>query len=528
MEFLYKPSYTSICDLFKYKDITDSTESKKVLSDLFGTEHILKGWIRFVRKQSNLTFVQMHDGSHSSAIQLIFDEKNSTILDKVKNQLYIGTTIQVKGTVVKSPASGQDLEVYVIDMDILGPIEDPSNYLPCQKKTTFEQLRKIQHLRPKFKSFGSIYRIRSKLLQLVHEYFHNRQFSLIDPNIVTTSDCEGGGEVFTITNLLKDGEKSKVPTIKESIELTKGDVKNITTNDTDKIDFSQDFFSKQAFLTVSSQLQLEALCSGMGRVYTTNPSFRAEPSKTKRHLCCFTHIEWEMPFIDLKDLMDFSEDFVTYCFKGILKHCKHDLQELDSFVAKGLIAKLESFVKERFARVTYDEAIDILKKNEIDVLNKFKDEGLTQLPKWGDDLGSYCERYLSEYVFKKPVFVHHYPKDLKSFYMKQEAPYTVTLDDGTVEHRQCVQSVDCLIPQLGELIGASIRESDYTTLVTEIKKRKMDLTPLQWYVDLRKDATFPHGGAGLGFDRLVSICTSQGGNIREAVPFPISYQECYY
>ncbi len=512
MDFLYKPSYTPISSIFEYKN-AESLASAYILNELFGTEHTFKGWIRFVRKQSNLTFLQIYDGSYASALQLIFDEKNQDVLDKVKDQLHVGATVVVKGIVKKSPATGQDLEVHIKTLEVVGPIQDPMTYLPCVKKIPLEVLRKVQHLRPKFKSYGAIYRIRSLLLQTVHEFFKLRNFLLLDPNIITTSDCEGAGEVFTITNLLKDGDVAKIPVVDKST----------------KIDFGQDFFLKQAYLTVSSQLQLEALCAGMGPVYTTNPSFRAEPSKTKRHLCCFTHIEWEMPFIDLKDLMDFSEDFVTYCFKSVLEKAKPELQELDAFVAKGLIDRLQSFVKERFARITYDEAIDILYKHEKEVLEKFKDDGLLSLPKWGDDLGSYCERFISEVIYKKPVFVYNYPRDLKSFYMKQNAPYTVTLADGSTETRHVVQNNDLLIPYLGELIGSSIRTDNYDDLVMEMKRRKMDVGSLQWYVDLRKDGTFPHGGAGLGFDRLVSVCTGTTNiHIRDAVPFPVSYQDVSY
>jgi asparaginyl-tRNA synthetase len=511
MEPLYRKSHTPIATLFEFTQEVDEFVKAELLGIILGTTHTLKGWIRFVKKYPEATFVHMYDGSCSMPLQLVFNDKNTEILAKVDKQLHVGATIEVKGTVVESPAKGQEIEILVSDMAVVGPISDPAKYLPCAKKVPMDVLRKVQHLRPKFKSYTAIYRIRSVLLQSVHDFFRRQGFLLLDPNVITTSDCEGAGEVFTITNLLRDGGKTKIP----------------MCADGKTVDFSQDFFLKQAYLTVSSQLQLEALCAGMGPVYTTNPSFRAEPSKTKRHLCCFTHLEWEMPFIVLKDLMDFSEDLVTYCFKTVLGKCKTELKELDAFAAPGLVAKIEGFVKERFARITYDEAIDILYKEKDGVMEKFGTE-LKELPKWGEDLGTYCERYLSEVVFKRPVFVHNYPRDLKSFYMKLGKPYEVKREDGGVEVRQTVDNFDMLVPLLGELIGASIREDDYDKLVGEMGRRKMDAGPLGWYCDLRKDATFAHGGAGLGFDRLVSICTSMEGHIKNAVPFPVSYQECDY
>jgi len=284
--------------------------------------------------------------------------------------------------------------------------------------------------------------------------------------------------------------------------------------------YSQDFFKKQAFLTVSSQLQLEALCSGMGAVYTTNPSFRAEKSLTKRHLASFTHLEWEIPFITLDHLMDFSEDFVVYIFKNVLEECKEDLEELDKFVSKGLIKKLEGFVSDRFGRITYTNAVEILEREKENVLKEFPELKKEEYPNWGDDLGGYCERYLSEKIFKKPIFVYNYPKVLKSFYMKQ--------NENEKNGMETVQGCDLLIPTLGELIGSSIREDNYEKIIQEMDRRNIEKTTLEWYLDLRKNGTFPHGGAGLGVDRLVNLCCFMDGNIRDVVPFPVAYQECSF
>ncbi len=319
-----------------------------------------------------------------------------------------------------------------------------------------------------------------------------------------------------MTKLLGD-KLERIPVI--AIERKEGETTAFN------VDYSKDFFGKKSYLTVSSQLQLEAMCAGMGAVYTTNPSFRAEKSKTKRHLACFTHLEWELPFIELKDLMDFSEDLVTYCFKNVLKESADDLGKLNKYTSKGIIDKLNSFVRKRFNRISYTEAIEVICKHTKKIRKMFPQ--LEFIPKWGDDLGSYCEKFLCEY-FEGPTFVYNYPRQLKSFYMKQNPTSRCPDGSSCSIDMTTVQGCDLLIPGLGELIGSAIREDDYNTLVEEMHRRKMNITPLQWYVDLRRNATFPHGGAGLGFDRLVNVCTLMDGNIRDVVPFPVAYQECMY
>jgi asparaginyl-tRNA synthetase len=281
--------------------------------------------------------------------------------------------------------------------------------------------------------------------------------------------------------------------------------------------FKDDFFGKQAFLTVSSQLQLEALCAGLSRVYTLNPSFRAERSRTKRHLGCFTHLEWEIAFIDIKDLMNFSESLIKYVIGKTLKDCSGEYEELNKFISKGIIDKLNGFINCNFERITYDKAIELVENNKKQILKKFKELKFSELPKWGDDLGSYCERYICEEIYKKPTFIYNYPKDLKSFYMK--------IDEND---SRTVNAVDLVIPYLGELIGSSIRENSYEKLVEQMEQLGMDKSKLEWYLELRKNGSAPTGGAGLGFDRLVNVCTLMDGNIRDVVPFPVSYQECDY
>jgi asparaginyl-tRNA synthetase len=281
--------------------------------------------------------------------------------------------------------------------------------------------------------------------------------------------------------------------------------------------YKEDFFQKQAFLTVSSQLQLEALCAGLSRVYTLNPSFRAEKSKTKRHLGCFTHLEWEIAFIDINQLMDFSEALVKYVIGQTLKDCAKEYEELNKFISKGIIDKLTKVIEQPFERITYTKAIELIEEHKDQILKTYSKElEPKDIPVWGDDLGSYCEKYICDHIYGKPVQVYNYPKDLKSFYMKAN-------DDG----KTC-QSVDVLFEKLGELIGSSIREDSYEKLIARMDEKSMDKSKLEWYLFLRKNSGSQTGGAGLGFDRLVNFCSLMDGNIRDVVPFPVSFEECEY
>ena len=470
------------------------------------------GWVRDFRSQSEHAFISIYDGSTSEVFQ-VFCEKSSLVNFDTLDNLR-GATVKVKGLVQKSPAKGQDIEMVCQSIEPIGLIND-KNSIILAKTVNLESLRGYQHLRSRFKSFNYIYKIRSTLLKNIHKFFHKNNFYNLDPNIITTSDCEGAGEVFTITTLDHNEIVSNAETVlyenltkyfdnqKEPLSKT-----NIYTND---------FFEKQAFLTVSSQLQLEALTAGLSRVYTLNPSFRAEKSKTKRHLGCFTHLEWEIAFIDRHQLMDFSENLIKTVISNVLSEFYYEYIELNKFLSKGIIDKLNNIVTTDFIRITYDKAVELITENKKNILNKFPKEMVEKdIPVWGDDLGSFCERFICEDIYKCPVFVYNYPKDLKSFYMKLN-------DDG-----KTVQAVDCLLPQLGELIGSSIREENYEKLVSRMDEKSMDKSVLQWYIDLRKNSTFPHGGAGLGFDRLVNFCTLMDGNIRDVVPFPVSYKECDY
>ena len=468
----------------KHTNISDISISQ------LDSEVLVNGWIRNTRIQSNLAFIEIYDGSTSKSIQAIYEDAK---LNELIKPLSIGSSISIKAIVVKHPKEGVELKLK--EILYIGKINDPVTYILNAKKMGLDTLRDHQDVRCKTRTFNAVFRIRAGLSQATHNFFHSKGFHHLNPNIITTSDCEGAGEVFTITNMLG----------KNSSDIPKVDK-------TDIIDYSRDFFEKQAFLTVSSQLQLELLCAGLGKVWTSNKSFRSEKSKTNRHLAEFEHIEWEFAWASLNDLMDLSEEYTQYCIGWVLKEHSDDLDELNKFTSKGIIDKLKEFISKPYMRTTYDTAIKIIEDNAEEIKKQYK---LKDLPKWGDDLGSDCEKYIAEMHFKSPTFVYNYPKDLKSFYMKQN-------DDG-----KTVQACDLLIPGLGELIGSSVREENYEKLMKTVNERKMDASKLKWYIDLRLNGSTPTAGAGLGFDRLVRICTGME-NIRDAVPFPVAYQECRF
>lgn len=457
----------------------------------------IRGWVLNYRNQNSNIFITLVDGSYEKNLQIII-QKEKIEIGEIEN--IRGSTIRVIGEVVKSPAKGQDIELVGERIEIMGEVRDKKGIL-LAKTVDLETLRNYQHLRTRYRSYNYIYKIRNSLIRNVHEYFQKNNFYNLDPNVITTSDCEGAGEVFTITSLdfgkmYNDIKEDKIK--KEEI-------------------FKNDFFEKQAYMTVSSQLQLEALCAGLSRVYTLNPSFRAERSKTKRHLGCFTHLEWEIAFIGIEDLMNFSEDMVRRVIGRTLEENREIYEELNRYISVGIIEKLENVIKNKFERITYDRAIEIIEENKKNILKKYKKEiTIKDIPKWGDDLGSYCEKYICDEIYKKPVLIYNYPKELKSFYMKLN-------EDG-----RTVQACDLIFPTLGELIGSSIREDNYEKLVRVMEERGMDKSKLQWYIDLRYNSTFEHGGAGLGFDRLTNFCCLMDGNIRDVVPFPVAYTECNY
>lgn len=473
--------------LIKYRQTY--VDIKDINSNLLNKTIQVNGWVRNKRIQANLAFVEVFDGSTSKTIQIVTESEK--YINKL-NTLSIGSSISIIGEVVMSP--NNNIELKLISIEYMGLVEDPVSYILNAKKMSLEILRDNQDVRVKTRTLNAVFRIRAGLSKATHDFFHMLGAKHLNPNIVTTSDCEGAGEVFTITNMLH--KTNNIPVLDK----------------TNQIDYSKDFFEKHAFLTVSSQLQLELLCAGLSKVWTSNKSFRSEKSRTSRHLAEFEHIEWEFAWTNLNDLMDISEHYTQYCFSRILEDHFDDVEELNKFMSKGIVNKLKTFCSKPYIRITYDDAVQLIIDNQKEIKEKYK---LTELPKWGDDLGSECEKYISEVIYNHPVFVYNYPKELKSFYMKQN-------DDN-----RTVQGCDLLVPGLGELIGSSVREHDYNKLMKIVEERKMDITPLKWYIDLRRNGSTPTAGAGLGFDRLVRICTGME-NIRDAVCFPVAYQECKF
>ena len=464
----------------------------KITSTLLGSSITINGWVRTFRAQATVAFIEVHDGSTSKTIQLITEDLS--LIDRLQ-VLCIGASLSVLGEVVPHPVKPELVEIKIKEILYIGKIHDPLTFILNAKKTSLEALRDHMDVRVKTRTFTAVFRIRAALSKAAHDFWASLGFHHLNPNIITTGDCEGGGEVFTLTTLLNKN-KNTIPVVDKS----------------DTIDYTKDFFQKQAFLTVSSQLQLELLCAGLGKVWTSNKSFRSEKSRTNRHLAEFEHIEWEVAWATLDDLMNQSEMYTQFCFNYILTNNMDDLEELNKFTSKGIIDKLRLFVSKSYKRITYDDALEIINKNQDDIKKIYK---MTDLPKWGDDLGSECEKYIAEVICKQPVFVYNYPKDLKSFYMKHN-------EDG-----RTVQGCDLLVPGLGELIGSSVREEDYDKIMKVVAQRKMDVSSLKWYLEMRRNGSTPTAGAGLGFDRLVRICTGID-NIRDAVPFPVAYQECRY
>lgn len=452
------------------------------------------GWVKTYRNQGDIFFLGINDGSCQKNVQAIFDinknlDDNSQETIKILSKLSIGASVEFYGVIVKPPPSSKEkLEIHITSIINSGIIRDRQTYILSKGRVKPEVMRQHQHLRFKANYFSAIMKIRSKALGAMREFFDTNDFYQIDPNVITVSDCEGAGEVFQIVspNDIINGGKT-------------------------------DFFNKPAYLTVSSQLQLEAACSGLGRCYTMNPSFRAEKSNTSRHMACFTHIEYEVSFGGLEELMQFSEDMVKYVIEKCLRDCKEEYKFIDSFYTKGIIERLRKYRDcQEFPKVSYTNAISILNKSRNEKKLKIDDK---DMPKWGDDLGSTCEKYLAEEVFQLPIMVYNYPKKLKSFYMKEDEY------DSNV-----VNCMDLLVPQIGELIGSSVREDNYEKLLENMEHKNIAREPLEWYLDLRRNGTWRHYGGGLGFERLVGLLTmdNKNFNVRDCSPFPVCYGECSY
>ncbi len=453
---------TKVVDLLKSKD--------------FGSMVNVRGWVRTHRSSKAVDFIALNDGSTIKNVQVVVDP--TLFDDELLKQITTGSCITVNGELVESQGAGQSVEIQCRELAVYGTCG--SDY-PMQKKgQSFEYMRQFAHLRLRTNTFGAVMRIRHNMAIAIHQYFHNHGFCYFHTPLITASDCEGAGQMFQVTTKnLYDLKKDKEG----------------------KIIYDDDFFGKQTSLTVSGQLEGELGATALGAIYTFGPTFRAENSNTPRHLAEFWMIEPEVAFIDMNDLMDLEEDFIKYCVQWALDNCQDDLEFLNKMIDKTLIDRLKSVLADSFVRLPYTEGIKILEQAVADG-RKF------EFPvSWGMDLASEHERYLVEEHFKKPVIMTDYPKEIKAFYMKIN-------EDG-----KTVQGTDVLFPQIGEIIGGSVREENYDKLIHEIEERHIPMKDMWWYLDTRKYGSCPHGGFGLGFERLILFITGMQ-NIRDVIPFP--------
>ena len=453
---------TKVVDLLKRQD--------------FGTMVNVKGWVRTRRGSKQVSFIALNDGSTINNVQIVVDLANFD--EELLKQITTGACLSVNGELVASVGSGQACEIQAREIDVLGTCD---NTYPLQKKGhSMEFLREIAHLRPRTNTFGAVFRIRHNMAIAIHRFFHEHGFFYFHTPLITASACEGAGQMFQVTPL---------------------NLYDLKKDENGSIIYDDDFFGKQASLTVSGQLEGELAATALGAIYTFGPTFRAENSNTPRHLAEFWMVEPEVAFADLNDLMDLEEEFIKYCVQWALDNCMDDLLFLNKMVDKGLIERLQKVVETEFVRLPYTEGIKILEE-AIAGGHKF------EFPVyWGCDLASEHERYLVEQHFQKPVIMTDYPKEIKAFYMKQNA-------DG-----KTVQGTDVLFPQIGEIIGGSVREESYDKLMARITELNIPMKDMWWYLDTRKYGTCPHAGFGLGFERLLLFVTGMA-NIRDVIPFP--------
>ena len=459
-------------DTIRRTKVVDALQSND-----FGTKINVKGWVRTHRSSKAVDFIALNDGSTIKNIQVVVDPTKFDA--ELLKQVTTGACISAIGTLVESQGAGQTSEIQCESLEVYGLCG--SDY-PMQKKgQSFEYMRQHAHMRLRTNTFGAVMRIRHNMAIAIHQYFHEHGFFYFHTPIITASDCEGAGEMFQVTT-------------KNLYDLQK--------DEDGKIIYDDDFFGKMTSLTVSGQLEGELGATALGQIYTFGPTFRAENSNTPRHLAEFWMIEPEVAFIDLQDLMDLEEEFIKYCVQWALDNCKDDLEFLNKMIDKTLLERLNSVVSTDFVRLPYTEGIKILEEAIASGKKKF------EFPVyWGCDLASEHERYLVEEHFKKPVIMTDYPKEIKAFYMKIN-------EDG-----KTVQGTDVLFPQIGEIIGGSVREENYDKLMGEIEERQIPMKDMWWYLDTRKFGTCPHGGFGLGFERLILFVTGMQ-NIRDVIPFP--------
>ncbi len=437
------------------------------------------GWVRSVRDSKSFGFIVLSDGTFFQPLQIVYHDTMDNFAEISK--MNVGAALIVTGTLVATPQAKQPFEIQADSVEVEGT--SAPDYPLQKKRHTFEYLRTISHLRPRANAFQAVFRVRSLTAYAIHQFFQERGFVYVHTPLITGSDCEGAGEMFRVTTL---------------------DMENLPMDSDGKVDYSKDFFGKETSLTVSGQLNAETFAQAFRNVYTFGPTFRAENSNTTRHAAEFWMIEPEIAFADLNDDMELAEDMLKYIINYVLENAPEEMNFFNSFIDKGLLDRLHNVVDSEFARVTYTEAIEILEKNNDNFEYKVS---------WGTDLQTEHERYLTEEVYKRPVFVTDYPKEIKAFYMKMN------------EDNKTVAAVDCLVPGIGEIIGGSQREDDYDKLVARMEELGMKVEEYSFYTDLRKYGSTRHAGFGLGFERCIMYLTGMG-NIRDVVPFPRTVNNC--
>lgn len=445
----------------------------------FDKEITVGGWVRSNRDSKTFGFIVLNDGTFFEPIQVVYHDAMPNF-DKIC-KANVGTALIVKGTLVATPDAKQPFEIQAAEIQIEG--ESTPDYPLQKKRHTLEYLRTIPHLRARTNTFQAVFRVRSLVAYAIHKFFQERDFVYVHTPIITGSDCEGAGEMFTVTTM---------------------DMNNLPLDDDGKVDFKQDFFNKQTNLTVSGQLNGETYAMAFRNIYTFGPTFRAENSNTTRHAAEFWMIEPEIAFADLTDDMILAESMIKYIIRYVLENAPEEMKFFNNFIDKGLIERLEGVMNSEFGHITYTEAIEILEKNN----DKFEFKVY-----WGCDLQTEHERYLTEEVFKRPVFVTDYPKEIKAFYMKLN-------EDG-----KTVAAMDCLVPGIGEIIGGSQREDDYEKLSLRMNELGLKAEDYDFYLDLRKYGSARHAGFGLGFERMIMYVTGMG-NIRDVIPFPRTVNNC--
>ncbi|MEA5566339.1 asparagine--tRNA ligase [Anabaena sp. UHCC 0399] len=444
---------------------------------------LVQGWVRTKRDLKGFAFIEVNDGSSLANLQVVINQ-DLPDYEAILKQLNTGASVEVNGVLVASQGKGQRIELKAETVKVYGEA-DPETYPLQKKRHSFEFLRNIGHLRSRTNSFGAVFRVRNACSTAIHQFFQERGFLWVHTPIITASDCEGAGELFSVTSL---------------------DLKNIPRTETQSVDYSQDFFSKPTYLTVSGQLEAEVMSMAFSNVYTFGPTFRAENSNTSRHLAEFWMVEPEMAFCDLEGDMDLAEAFLKHIFSYVLEKCPEDMEFFNQRIDNTVLATAENIIHNQFERLTYTDAIKLLEKADV----KF-DYPVS----WGLDLQSEHERYLAEELFKKPVIVTDYPAQIKAFYMR--------LNDD----EKTVRAMDILAPKIGEIIGGSQREERLDVLERRILAQGMQPEDLWWYLDLRRYGTVPHAGFGLGFERLVQFMTGMG-NIRDVIPFPRTPQNAEF